>query len=818
MIPEIFQHWFGARGWHLRPHQTEMLQAYQTQAATLLLAPTGAGKTLAGFLPILVDLYQKPDFKGLHTLYISPLKSLTNDIARNLQQPVAEMELGIKVEARTGDTSASQRARQKKFPPHILLITPESLALLLTYPEATDFFKGLQAIIIDEIHSLAANKRGDQTSLLLARLHKLAPQARRIGLSATVAHPQAMTAWLGAGKPASLIQLPPDIKPVVDILYSSLPLPLAGHYPPPSLVKEIYQAIAAYQSSIIFVNTRAQAERLFQDLWTINEANFAIGIHHGSLTKDQRLKIEAAMAGKQLKAVVATSSLDLGIDWGSVDAIINVGAPKGISRLMQRIGRSNHRLDVPSRAILAPTNCFEALECQAALGAIAMGILDDAPPNKQGALDVLAQHIMSCACAAALDRDALYEEVITAYPYHQLPKPTFEDTFNYVVNGGYVLHYYERYQRLTANENGLFQPRSAQIKQRHRMNIGTIVEAEKLRVMLVSLKPKGKRRRGKGIPLGDIEERLILGMEPGDTFLFAGRVLQFEGIRDLAVEVTPSASQKAKIPAFAGGRMPLSSQLAAAVRNLLATPEYHDVFPAYIQEWLHAQSSVSRLPDRENLLVETFRRQGLHYLIAYTFQGRPTNQTLGFLLSHRLETAGCQPLGFAVTDYGLGLWCLSPFSQQGVEELWQPELCKADLEGWLQRSAMLKRSFRTTAVIAGLIERKLPGHLKTGKQVTFSTDLIYDVLHKYDPNHLLLRSNRQDVERDLIDLGRLQHFLLKQQGNIVYQGCQRVTPFAIPIIVESLTENINGAGIDALLAQRTLQEKADMLYREATHA
>lgn len=817
MIPKIFQEWFDTKGWHLRQHQLDMLRAYQTEKDILLLAPTGAGKTLAGFLPVLKDLYESPDFKGLHTIYISPLKALTNDIARNLQHPINEMGLPIKVESRTSDTSTYKKARQKHTPPHILLTTPESLALLLTYPEAKTLFKSLQTIIIDEIHSLASNKRGDQTTLILARLKILAPNARRIGLSATVADPQKMTTWLGYEKPAYLIHLKKDIKPLVKIIYSDISLPLTGHYPSSDLIKKIYETIKSNQMSIVFVNTRSQVERLFKDLWVINDSNVPIGIHHGSLTKDMRTKVETAITNQQLRAVVATSSLDLGVDWGNVDLVINLGAPKGISRLVQRIGRSNHRLDSPSHAILVPTNCFEALECQAALQAISAGILDDPPPNSKGGLDVLAQHIMSCACASPIDVDSLYAEVITAYPYSKLTKSLFQDTFNFVVNGGYVLEHYEQYHRLIKDDSGSFYPRNAQLKQRHRMNIGTIVEAEKLKVMLVYNKAGTKRKRGKGLHLGDIEERLILGMEPGDTFLFAGQILQYQGIRDLKVEVSRSNNREAKIPVFSGGRMPLSSYLAASVKHLLTTPKKHMVFPLYLQKWLRAQATFSQLPGEEELLVELFSHKGFNYITAYTFEGRPTNQTLGFLLSQRLENEGCHPLGFSVSDYGLSLWCLNSIPQSTLKKLWHPTFFKDELNNWLDHSSMLKRFFRNTAVVSGLTERKFPGQSKTGKQVTFSTDLIYEVLIKYDPNHLLLRSNRLDVERDLINLDRLKSFLETYQDKIHYQTCERLTPFSIPIILEKTVEGIEGAGTDALIALKTVQERSELLYREATH-
>ena len=567
--------------------------------------------------------------------------------------------------------------------------------------------------------------------------------------------------------------------------------------------------------SIIFANTRSQVERLFRDLWVINDANHAIGIHHGSLTKDMRLNVESAISNQQLKAVVATSSLDLGVDWGNVDMIVNVGAPKGISRLMQRIGRSNHRLDTPSRAILIPTNCFEALECEAALEAISNNVLDDPLPNSSGSLDVLAQHIMSCACASSIDPNDLYQEVIKAYPYHQLSKKLFEDTLNFVANGGYVLQHYELYDRLIKDNEGKFYPRTPQLERRHRMNIGTIVESEKLKVMLISNLAGTKRKRGKGLHLGDIEERLILGMEPGDTFLFAGQVLRYETIRDLNVEVSTAKNKQPKVPIFAGGKMPLSSYLAAAVRNLLSTPAKHTPFPSYMKEWLVAQQTFSELPTNEKLLIELFPHRGLNYFTTYTFEGRSTNQTLGFLFTHRLQKFGVQPVGFSVSDYGISVWCISPLNTSSLGALWDPNFLEQELNDWLERSTMLKRFFRTTAVISGLTERKFPGQSKTGKQVTFSTDLIYDVLHKYDPKHLLLRSNRLDAERELIHLDELKLFLTKYQHLIHYRECERITPFSIPIILESSAEGVVGGGTDALLALNNVQEKAEYLYQEA---
>ncbi len=404
-LGEPFTAWFAARGWQPRAHQLAMLDAARSGESVLLIAPTGGGKTLAGFLPSLVELAADPG-PGLHTLYVSPLKALATDIARNLMQPVQDMGLPVTIETRTGDTPANRRARQRESPPHILLTTPESLAVLLSLPDAPAMFAGLRTLIMDEVHAIAGTKRGDQLALGVARLATLAPGLRRVGLSATVAHPDAIAAYVGAirrievadGAPPELtMQLPPG------------PLSWSGHMGLEA-APDVMARIRAAGMTIVFVNTRAQAELMFQALWKLNDTTLPIALHHGSLEVEQRRRVEAAMADGKLRAVVATSSLDLGIDWGGVDQVIQVGAPKGISRLLQRVGRANHRMDEASRAVLVPANRFEVLECEAAMLGVAARELDGDPP-RPGGLDVLAQHLLGMACAAPFLPDAAYAEI-----------------------------------------------------------------------------------------------------------------------------------------------------------------------------------------------------------------------------------------------------------------------------------------------------------------------------------------------------------------------------------------------------------------------
>jgi ATP-dependent Lhr-like helicase len=814
LLPAPFDDWLARRGWSLHPHQREMLEAAQSDKSCLLIAPTGGGKTLAGFLPSLIELAANPSH-GLHTLYLSPLKALTHDIHRNLLTPIEEMGLPIVAETRTGDTSAHVRQRQKKRPPHILLTTPESLALMLSYPESRTMFSSLKTIILDEAHTLPPCKRGLHTALLLARLETLAPQARRIGLSATVAEPARLTDWLARkGETVTLVRARSYTQPQVEILPSRRLLPLAGHFPRHA-IPDVYAAIKTARSAIVFVNTRAQAEMMFQALWDQNEDNLSIALHHGSLNREQRQKVEAAMAAGEVRAVVATASLDLGIDWGNVDLVIQIGAPKGISRLLQRIGRSNHRYEEPSHALLVPSNCFEAVECRAAIDAITAGELDAEPPYP-ATLDILAQHLIGCACAEPFDPDALYAEVTRAAPYRALTREAFDAVLQFIIDGGYVLQRYEEHHRLIANEEGRLKPASARIEQRYRMNIGTIVESEKLRVFLITSRPGGRRRSGvsNGIYLGDVEERLVLGMQEGDTFIFAGQHLRYERVRDLILEVSPATGELPKIPSFTGGRMPMSTHLAARVRDLLSHGmDAH--FDDRVATWVMAQATYSRLPDTGRLLVETFERSGLHYLVAYPFEGRPAHHSLCFLLTRRMEDMGLRPLGFVVNDYALALWGRRPVTEFFLEDLFAPDLLAAELEEWLAASPMLKRSFRQTAVISGLIEQKHPGQKKTGKQVTFSSDLIYDVLRQYEPDHVLLQSNRLDAERELIGTDRLADLLAHYQNKIDLMPLKRLSPFSIPVILEVGREMVPGKATEELLREQSLAMRAEMLLEEA---
>jgi ATP-dependent Lhr-like helicase len=797
-LPAPLAGWFRHRGWSPHPHQLEVLAAVRGGRSVLLVAPTGGGKTMAGFLPPLSDLCERPGGprRTLHTLYISPLKALAVDIARNLESPVREADLPVRLETRTGDTPAGKRARQMGAPPDMLLTTPEQLALLIASRGADRLLGQLRYVIVDEIHAFQNTKRGDLLALGLARLGLFSPGLVRIGLSATVADPPALAQYLHPQHDVMLVRGAPGAPPELQVLASNERVPWAGHSGKHALA-EVYDAIGRSRTALIFVNTRSQAEAVFQMLWRINDAGHAIALHHGSLDVEQRRKVEAAMAAGRLRAVVCTSTLDLGIDWGDVDLVIQMGAPKGISRTLQRIGRANHRLNEPSRALLVPANRFEMLECRAAMQAVAEGALDGSE-MRPGSLDVLAQHVLGCACASPFQADSLFEEVRRAAPYAALERETFDRVLDFVATGGYVLRKYERFQRLRQRADGSWAIAHPVVARQYRLNVGTIVEAPMLKVRL---------RRGR--VLGEIEEYFIEQLVPGDTFLFAGQILRFDRLHEMAAEVSPAQSDAPKVPSYMGGKFPLSTFLAERVRRLLADPLQWRTLPDQVQEWLRLQQWRSLLPRADQMLVETFPRGRKHYMVAYPFEGRLAHQTLGMLVTRRMERAGSQPLGFVASEYALAVWSLKPAGD--VDALFHEDLLGDDLDAWLAETPLLKRTFRNVAIISGLIERRHPGLEKSGRQVTFSSDLIYDVLREHEPDHILLRATWADAATGLLDVRRLAERLKQVQGRIVHKELDRVSPLAVPVLLDIGKEAVPGGYVDDLLGEAA----AEALIEEA---
>jgi len=776
-----------------------MLELARRGRSGLLVAATGAGKTLAGFLPTICELAEEAP-EGLHTLYVSPLKALAVDVQRNLIGPIEVMGLPIRVETRTGDTPSDRKARQRVKPPQVLLTTPESLSLLLSYPDSPQTFAGLKTIVVDELHGFAKEKRGDLLSLSMSRLQKLAPGLRRVGLSATISDPDAYRSWLAPDADMELIDLvlgDPGAEPSLSILIPENRIPWGGHsgY---HAIADVMRLIEEHKTTLVFCNTRGLAELIFQKLWAENEQGLPIGIHHGSLAVEARWKVEAAMAAGKLRGLVATASLDLGIDWGDVDLVIQMGAPKGSSRLLQRIGRANHRLDEPSEGIITPGNRFEYLEARAALDAIDDGELDP-EVFRPGALDVLAQHILAMAVAAPFQQDELLAEIRSAAPYAGLKQDTFEEILNFIATGGYALKAYDRFRRLVPEPGGTWRITKPAIAQQHRLNAGVIVEQPLLTV-----------RFRNGRKLGTIEEGFASTLAPGDHFFFAGLSLEVEQFKDTDI-IVHASSKSARIVTYGGQRMSMSTHLANRVRNMLADRNDWSRFPNDVREWLEVQSERSVIPEPHQLLVETFPHEGQHFMVAYSFEGWNAHQSLGMLLTKRMEKAGLKPLGFVANDYALACYALEPITDP--KSLFSADILEQEFVDWVESSYLLKTAFREVAVIGGLVERHHPGKKKSGRQVSFSTDLIYDVLRRYEPQHLLLRAAWDDARRRMTELGRLVRLVDRASATMLHVETGRITPMAVPLMVIVGREALPpGAEADeALLSQ------AEALAEEAMH-
>ncbi|PAV73961.1 hypothetical protein WR25_24160 [Diploscapter pachys] len=684
-LPQPLTDWFASRGWHPRRHQLDMLREARAGRHALLVATTGAGKTLAGFLPTLAELIEAPT-EGLHTLYVSPLKALAVDIQRNLVTPLDEMGVDIRVETRTGDTPSDRKARQRVKPPQILLTTPESLSLLLSYPDSVTMFAGLKTIVVDEVHAFATGKRGDLLSLCMARLQRISPALRRVALSATIADPDGYRAWLapdGDIGEVALVQGEAGADPDITILLPEDRVPWSGHSGRYA-AQQVMAEIEAHDTSIIFCNTRSLAELIFQDLWKAGEL--------------------------------------------------------------------------------------------------------DPDIFRPGALDVLAQHVMALACAAPFDQAALLDEIRSALPYSALDDATFDRVLHFISDGGYSLKAYDRFKRLTQDPDGLWRVSHPRFVTQHRLNAGIIVEATMLNV-----------RFKNGRHLGKVEEGFAAQLSPGDTFFFAGLSCEVQSI-DTEDLIVRASSKPARIPTYGGSRMPLSTNLATRVRHFLAEPEQWHRFPPDVRDWLEFQAKRSALPRPGQLLVETFPREGRHYMVAYSFEGWNAHQSLGMLVTRRMEAVGLKPLGFVANDYALACYGLEKITDPAA--LFSPDILEHEFVDWVQQSHLLKRAFREVAVIGGLVERQHPGKRKTGRQVTFSTDLIYDVLRKYEPTHLLLQAAWDDARARMTDVGRLAHLLDRAADTMLHVDLDRITPLAVPVLTLIGREKVStGSADDALLIE-----------------
>ena len=795
-LPKKFKNWIETKNWVLRPHQIEVLNNSKRQSQ-LLIAPTGSVKTLSGFLPTLIEL-DSVKFSGLHTIYVSPLKALAADIKRNLMIPIEEMGLNIRVEDRTGDTKAATKRRQRVDPPHILLTTPESLALLVSFPESKVLFANLERIVIDEIHALVESKRGHQLVLAISRLQSLCTNLRKIGLSATVENPSEIAQFISKNEASCpIIFAKTGIEPDISMLQTKVSPPWSGAGATYA-IPDVLEKVSSHKTTLIFHNTRAQAEIFFHNLWLNNNKNLPIAIHHGSLSLEQRKRVEAAINRGELRAIVCTGTLDLGIDWNDVDLVIQVGAPKNIKRLVQRIGRANHTYNAPSKAIVVPANKFEIIECQAALEAVKDKDLDG-ETVQTGSLDVLCQHILIVACAGKIHPTKLFKEIKKVGAYKNLTKHDFKECLRFCIDGGYALKRYEQWHRLKIDNAGNLVLRDPRTSNRIRMNVGTIQDTDTLKVKT--------HRRGGGKALGEIEEAFAATLTKGDTFLIGGKIVRFENLREMVVEVTQNANKQPKIATFMGTKFATSTKLSDRILDNFQN-EHWDDLPADTVSWLNKQKEFSELPKKNSLLVETFFRKSRHYMVVYSFAGRNANQTLGLILSKRLEELELAPLGFVANDYATLLWGLKKV--QNPIELFNSNAIELGLDNWLSGNALMKRTFKAVATVSGLIDRNLPGLKKSGRQTTFSSDILYDTLVKYDPGHLLLKITKDEAMKGLIDFNRIKEMFDRIDNNIKHIDLPHVSPLAAPMLLEMGTVPIEGKAKELIL-----KNEASLLMKEA---
>lgn len=806
--------WFKDRHWTVFPFQMQAWQHYLAGHSGLIHATTGTGKTLAAWLgPVaeaLAETEQRPTATGndaLRVLWITPLRALAVDTLHALQEPLKALSLNWSVESRTGDTSAATRRKQQNRLPTTLVTTPESLSLLLTRSDAREQFRNLRAVICDEWHELLATKRGVQVELALARLRRWRPALRTWALSATLGNlPEALAVIAPPqtrlpAAPAVMIQGASRKQIVVDSLIPERieRFPWAGHMGLNQL-PDVLAAVDQAASTLIFTNTRSQTEAWYHAMLQARpDWAGLIALHHGSLDPATRNWVEDGLRAGQLRAVVCTSSLDLGVDFSPVDRVLQIGSPRGVARLLQRAGRSGHRPGAVSRVTCVPTHAFELIEAAAARDAIAAGQLEGRQPH-HAPVDVLCQHLVTIASGSGFDSADLFAEVRTTASYNQLTREEWDWALDFTARGGESLRAYPDYHRLREFE-GLWFVGSERIARQHRMSIGTITSDASLTVQYLG-----------GPTLGTIEESFLAKINPGETFLFAGRTVELVHIRDMKVWVRKApASKQVRIPRWMGGRMPLSTELAHAVRlrldqaaqGIFDGPELTAVRPL-----LELQARWSEIPRPAELLIEQIRsREGFHTLI-YPFAGRLVHEGLSALFAWRMSRL--QPITFtmSVNDYGFELLSATePELDRALQQgLLSTDALMDELQQCINAAEMGKRQFREIARVAGLVFQGFPGQPRSARQLQASSGLLYDVFASYDPQNLLLRQAGSEVLERQLEHSRLVRTLQQmQQMQLVRRQPQRFTPLAFPLIVARLREKLSSEKLSDRIARMTMQ-------------
>lgn len=807
--------WFADRGWQPHGFQEESWALHAEGRSGLILVPTGSGKTCAAYLgPLaqLADAGTQP--RGLSILYISPLRALSRDIEQALRAPIEALDLPLTVESRTGDTSSTVRSRQRRSLPNVLVTTPESLSLLLTQQEASDKFSGLHTIIVDEWHELLSSKRGSQVELALARLRRFAPGVRSWGLSATIANaPEAAAALVGTDAQPSIVRAPIDRPVIVESLRPAniRRFPWAGHMGL-SMLDEVLGYLDPAKPTLLFTNTRSQAEKWFHAI-AIKRPQWEgrIALHHGSIDRGERERVELGVKSGDIGIVVCTSSLDLGVDFAPVERVVQIGSPKGVARIMQRAGRARHRPGEPCEITCVPTNALELLEIAAVREAIDAGAVEPRDPVNQP-LDVLAQHMVTVALGGGFLADDLFDEVRTAWSFRDLKRESFDWTLLLVTQGGTTLSAYERFHKVELVD-GVYRVPNKRVAQLHRLNVGTITGPSTIEMRFVN-----------GRSLGHVEDSFVGRLREGQHFTFAGQVLRFVGVRADVALVRRGTRQTNLTPIWGGTRLPISESLSRAVRQSLEKSAHAvetggvDGMPVELEAFLPVVASQSRrsaVPAADEVLFETFSGREGHRLFAYPFEGRLVHSGIAALLSLRLGRI--TPATFTTTfnDYGFELLCPEPFP---FEDHLTPDLFSRDnlVEDALEsvNTAELARlQFREVARVSGLVFQGYPGsrNRAAGKHLQASSGLIYDVLCEFDPDHLLLAQARREVLENQFEQGRLAAALDRIAGSrFRVVPIEKPSPLALPLMIERIgSHTMSSEDVESRLARMQAEMQAE---------
>ena len=807
--------WFRLRGWTPFAFQREVWQAYLRGESGLVHAPTGVGKTLAVWLGPIAEYLdecavgasggsdsgeggastparstkkrrtRRDQSEPLRVLWLTPLRALATDTAAALREPVEQLGLPWTVEGRTGDTASSLRARQRERLPTALLTTPESLSVLLSYPETRERMASLRCVVVDEWHELLSTKRGVQTELALARLRRWLPGLRVWGLSATLGNlPQARDVLLGTatgGADGRLIEARLDKQFELETLIPAdiERYPWSGHLGT-RLVEAVIAQVERARTALLFTNTRSQAEIWFRALM-LNRPDWigSVALHHGSLERSIRGKVEAKLKAGELRAVVCTSSLDLGVDFSPVDMVFQLGSPKGIARLLQRAGRSGHQPGATSRVVCVPTHAFELIEFAAARRALGERAVESRQPLTRP-MDVLAQHIVTVACGGGFDETELFEEVRTTHAYRDLDALQWGWAMDFALRGGQSLTAYPSFQRIVERD-GRFVAASDRIARLHRLNIGTITGETSMTVQMLN-----------GSKLGHIEESFIARMSEGDVFVFAGRLLALQLVRGMTAYVRKAKARSGRVPRWAGGRFPLSTQLGRAVREQMSRavagePDCAEIAAAMPLLTLQTQSSI--VPGVDELLIEHTRtRDGDHWFV-FPFEGRLVHEGLSSLLAYRLAQRSPRTVNITANDYGLELLCETELllSEGDWRTLLSPDNLVDDLLSCVNCTQMARRQFRDVARVAGLIASSYPGAQKPARHLQASSEMFFDVLSEFDPASLLLEQARREVLEQQLEVSRMRAALDRINAwPIRLVAAPRLTPLSFPLWAERL--------------------------------